>query len=460
MSLRAALARYNQERQRHLEELENLVRIPSISAAGFDAAQVRRSAEAVALLMRARGLENVAMLEVQDAHPYVYGDWLHADGAPTVLLYAHHDVQPPGREELWETPPFDPVLRDGRLYGRGSADDKAGVVVHTASVDSWLSSAGRLPVNVKIIIEGEEEIGSWHLEDFLRTYRDKLRADVIVLTDAANWDTGVPSLTRRLRGLVTVDVELRALRRPLHSGLWGGPVPDPAMGLARLLATLVDDVGRIAVRGINDGVRSLSPSERIELEHLPGGVDWFRQQAGVRPGVQLLGNWTTPWEGVWHRPALTVNAFQASSRAQVANIICDAAWARVTVRTVPDQDATFVHECLVQHLRQNVPWGLELVLHSEPHASWWCTETHGPVFETARRALKAGYGTDAIMMGCGGTIPFAGPFSDALGDVPALLMGIEDPRTNAHSENESLHVGDFHKAVISQIHLFEYLGAR
>jgi acetylornithine deacetylase/succinyl-diaminopimelate desuccinylase-like protein len=443
MSLRAALARYNQERERHLEELENLVRIPSVSAAGFDAAEVRRSAE-----------------EMKGAHPYVYGDWLHADGAPTVLLYAHHDVQPPGREELWETPPFEPVLRDGRLFGRGSADDKAGVVVHTASVDSWLSSAGRLPVNVKIIIEGEEEIGSWHLEEFLRTYHDKMRADVMVLTDAANWDTGVPSLTRRLRGLVSVDVELRALRRPLHSGMWGGPVPDPAMGLARLLATLVDDAGRIAVPGVNDGVRALSPSERIELERLPTGVDRFRQHAGLRPGVELLGAWTTPWEAVWHQPALTVNAFQASSRAQVANIICEAAWARVTIRTVPDQDAAWVHECLVRHLRQNIPWGLELVLHSEPHASWWCTDTQGPVFEKARQALKAGYGTDAIMMGCGGTIPFATPFSSALGDVPALLMGIEDPYTNAHSENESLHVGDFHKAVISQIHLFEQLGAR
>ena len=457
MSALAAVRRYEQTRDQHLEDLEQLVRIPSVSFPGFPETEVRRSADAVAALLRQRGLENVEVLRLDGAHPYVYGDWLQAPGRPTLLLYAHHDVQPPGREEVWQSPPFVPTRRDGRLYGRGAADDKAGIIVHTASIASWLESAGKLPLNVKVIVEGEEEIGSQHLEAFLRSFRDKLAADVMVLTDAANWDTGVPALTTLLRGLVGFDIELRALQRPLHSGMWGGPVPDAALGLAKLLSTLVDDAGRIAVPGIDAGVRPLSAADRAEFDKLPTSVAEFRAQAGVLPGVRLLGDWTCPWEPVWRRPALTVNAIQASSRAGAANIICDAAWARVTVRIVPDQDPESVRQSVLEHLRAHVPWGMELRVESDKGAIWWCTDPRGRVFDKARQALQLGYGREALFMGCGGTIPFAAPFTRALGDVPALLTGVEDPYTHAHSENESLHLEDFHKAVRSQIHLFEML---
>jgi len=459
MSTQTVIDRFQRDRKSHLEDLSTLVRIPSVSASGFDPAQVVRSAEATADLMRRRGLENVELLTLEKGvHPYVYGDWMHAVGKPTILFYAHHDVQPPGRDAVWKTPAFEPTPgSDGRLYGRGAADDKAGIVAHTAMVSSWLGAQGKLPVNVKVIIEGEEEIGSPHLYDFLKRYRDKLSADVMVLTDAGNWDTGVPALTTLLRGIVTVEIEVRALEGPLHSGMWGGPIPDPTMALVRMLASLTDANGRIAIPGIYDDVRPLSAEDRKEFERLPTNEAQFRRQARVLPGVELLGKWINPWEPVWRQPALAINAFQAASREQAANIICDSAWARVGVRIVPDQHPEKVQKQLLDHLKKQVPWGMLVEFKAEQYAGWWMTEPTGPVFDKARRALQLGYGKEPLMMGCGGSIPFVDPFARALGGVPALLVGVEDPYTNAHAENESLHLGDFDKAVASQIHLLALL---
>ena len=458
MSVKAALDQFARTREMHLEDLKRLVRIPSVSFDGFDPAEVRRSAEAVAVLLRERGLEHVELLRIDGSHPYVYGDWLHAPGKPTVLLYAHHDVQPIGRREIWKTDPFEPTPgKDGRLYGRGAADDKAGVVAHTATVSSWLEGPGKLPVNVKVIIEGEEEIGSGHLYEFVKRYKQKLQADVMVLTDAGNWDTGIPALTTLLRGFVGVDIEVRGLTTPLHSGMWGGPVPDPVLALSRMLATLVDANGRIAVPGLYDDVRPLSDLDRKEFERLPVTVEQFRRQARLLPGVQLLGQWINPWQPIWREPALTVNAIQAASRAQAANIICDLAWARVSVRIVPDQKPERVQQLLIEHLQKQVPWGLQAEFKSEHTAGWWMCDPVGPAFEKARQALALGYGKEPLLMGCGGSIPFVDPFARALGDVPALLVGVEDPYTNAHAENESLGLDDFDKAIKSQIHLLALL---
>jgi acetylornithine deacetylase/succinyl-diaminopimelate desuccinylase-like protein len=446
----------------YLEDLKTLVRIPSVSFSGFPASEVRRSAEAVAALMKKRGLENVEILEIPGAHPYVYGERMKAPGRPTLLLYAHHDVQPPGREELWKTPPFEPTLKPGpggdRLYARGSADDKAGIVIHTSAIDAYLKTIGELPVNVKLVIEGEEEVGSTHLSQFLKTYRSKLDADVLVLTDTTNFDCGVPALTVALRGLVECEVEVRALSKTVHSGMWGGPVPDPAMALAKMLSGLTDENGKIAVPGILDQVKPISEQEKVEFSRLPYQESEFRKQAGMIEGAKLHSDpHAPPIVQVWRLPSLTVNAIQASSRKQAGNIINDVAWAKVTIRVVADMDPKKVLAQLQEFLKKRCPWGLEVNFHGEAGGGAWSTDATGPVFEAAEAALERGYGRRPFKIGCGGSIPFVKPFAEALGGAPALLIGVEDPYTDAHGENESLLVSDLEKAMLGQIYLFEEL---
>ena len=456
-AIEKALAHHAAHQSEYLEELKKLVRIPSVSFAGFDGEQVRRSAEATCDLMRRKGLENVQMLEMPDAHPYAYGEWKKAPGRPTLLLYAHHDVQPAGEASKWIIPdPFEPTEKDGRLFARGAADDKAGILVHIAAIDSWLKAHGSLPVNVKMIVEGEEEAGSGSLPAFLKKHRQMLQADAIVLTDTANFETGLPSITTALRGIVVVQVEVKALKQPVHSGMWGGPVPDPAMALCKILARLVDDQGRINLPGIYDKVRPLSAEEKKSIAALPTNDDLFRKQAGMLPGTKLLGG-MPPWEMNWRQPSLAVNAIQASSRKDARNIICDSAWARLGIRTVPDMDVKEVREKLVAALKRDPPFGVTVEVTPESDGGWWYTTADAPAFRAARKALREGYGKEPVSIGCGGSIPFVDPFTKELGGAPALLIGVEDPYSNAHSENESLHLGDFGKAAKSAIRFYAEL---
>ena len=457
MSTQGALSWFEEKRHEYLNDLKELVRVPSVSFDGFDPNQVRRSGEAVAQLCRQRGLENVELLELPGAHPYVYADHLHAPGKPTLLLYAHHDVQPAGDETKWKTPPFEPTEVNGRLFGRGSADDKAGVVVHTSAINAWLKATGSLPINVKLVIEGEEEIGSGHLAAFLQKHRQKLQADAIVLTDTGNFDVGIPAITTALRGLVAVDVEVRALRGSVHSGMWGGPIPDPVQGLAKMIASLTDEQGEITIPGIQAQVRRLNADEEAAFKGLPYDHAQFRDQAGLVESATLIGGSGTVYEKMWRKPSLSVNAIQASSKKDARNIICDSAWAKIGIRIVPDLEPRETQRLLEAALRKAAPWGLEVTITGEGGGNWWITDPKHPMFQAAFRALEAGYGRKAEIIGAGGSIPFVEPFARELGGVPALLIGVEDPYTNAHSENESLSLSDFDKAIKSAIRLYEEL---
>jgi acetylornithine deacetylase/succinyl-diaminopimelate desuccinylase-like protein len=424
LELLAALDRFARNRARFRGDLEALCRIPGISAS--DPQQVRKSAEATARLLVEHGIEEVRLLEIDGAHPAVYGELRASDDAPTLLIYAHHDVQPVGTLDRWTTPPFEPVERDGRLYARGAADDKGGVIAHLAAAASW---RGAPPCNLKFFIEGEEEIGSPNLGAFLARYGDLLRADAVVLADTPNADTGIPALTHRLRGMCMVDVEVRCLAQPLHSGRGSGAAPDPIAVLCRLLAEIIP-----VPRAIHDD-------------------EALRRDLGVLEGLALTGT----RDDTWTKPAITVIGFDAPPVAQSFNQIAASARARLSLRTVPPRPSSEAGEEFVARiLAVDTPHALvsARLVKSVP---WWITEGSGPVFGAARRALTRGYGREAMMIGSGGTIGFVGAFATAFAGTPLLLMGVEDPPCNAHSENESLHLGDFEKCARSAILLHEEL---
>ena len=438
--------------------LVDLSRVPSVSAEGFPPSEVRRSADAVADAMRRAGIENVEVLEIPEVHPYVYGDWLHKPGAPTILLYGHHDVQPPGRPEKWLSPAFEPTERKGRLYGRGTADDKAGVMAHVAAVASYLKSSGDVPCNVKFIIEGEEEIGSENLGKFLEKYKQKMSADFIVLSDTANFDTGVPALTYQLRGIAQVDVEVQVLDHPVHSGMWGGPVPDPVQILSNLIADLQNKDGSLNVPGLYKDVAKPSKKQLKRIRKLPFDEKKFKRDAGLVEGVKLGGEkGYSVYERIWTRPSLTVIAMESHPIQGSSNQIVDSARARLSLRTVPNMDGRKAGWLLIKKLTGSAPHGARVTARLNGTTPWWTTDPEGPAFEAARRALKAGFGKETAMIGAGGSIGFVQPFADLLGGAPCLLMGVEDPPCNAHSENESLHLGDWRKCMRSAIHLYDEL---
>jgi acetylornithine deacetylase/succinyl-diaminopimelate desuccinylase-like protein len=456
----AALAALAARRERTLATLEDLARIPSVSARAAPDPHVGASADAVADVLRTAGLSDVERLELPGAHPYVLGHRIEDPRLPTLLLYAHHDVQPEGDPARWTSPPFEPTRRGDRVYARGIVDDKAGVMVHAAAIAAWVESAGRLPVNVHFVVEGEEETGSEHLEEFLARHGDRMRADAIVLTDTANLVAGLPSLTTRLRGLVKVEVEVRGYAHALHSGFWGGPVPDPVLGMSRLLGSLVREDGSIAVPGLLSGARRPTRAERAALARLPFSEAALRRDAGAVRGLRLhaRGGERT-YAAQWFHPALAVTALEASPVLGSSNQIVPSARARVGVRIVPGQDPRRVLRALTTHLRAACPWGLSLSVRPLTSSPAWSTTTTHPAFAAARRALAAGYGRDAVEIGAGGSIPFVGPFARALGGVPALLVGLEDPACNAHAEDESLLVPDFEASCRAAVHLYAELAA-
>jgi cysteinylglycine-S-conjugate dipeptidase len=419
-----------------VEVLANLVRIPSVStpAAGPDG--VHRSAEAVAERFRQAGVGDVRLLELEGAHPAVYGERPGPEGAPTVLLYAHHDVQPTGPLEEWETGPFEPFERDGRLYGRGASDDKAGIVMHLGAL---LAHADDLPVGVKLLIEGEEEVGSANLPAFLDAYHDLLSADVIVIGDGGNWRVGQPALITSLRGLVGCTVEVRTAANAVHSGLYGGAIPDALTALARLLATLHDEEGNVAIPGLVTG-----PAEPLDLTE-----DEVRAAVGTVAGLELIGTGSLT-ERMWMRPAVSVLAIDAPRTDEAINQLVPVARAKVSMRIAPGQDVAEAMHALRTHLVEHAPWGVEVTIISTEAGDAFSLDTTGPAYDAWREAMTEAWGRPVVEMGVGGSIPFVAAFAERYPDAPILITGCGDPTSAIHAPNESQDLDDVKKSILAE----------
>jgi cysteinylglycine-S-conjugate dipeptidase len=450
------------QRDDTLRALEDLVRIPSISAQPEHADDVAASAQATAALLVDAGLDAVRLLELEDMAPAVTGQWLGAgEDAPTVLLYAHHDVQPVGTADRWSSEPFEPTRRDGRLFGRGAADDKAGIMAHVAAIRAWLTTRGSMPVNVKVVIEGEEEIGSPNLARLLEAYGADLTSDVIVLTDLVNWQIGWPGLTYALRGMGEAYVTVRALEQPVHSGMWGGAVPDALTGMIKLLATLHDDDGAIAVSGFADDVRPMPADERARLEALEVDEDAFRADVRLRDGARFVGDPATSLlERIWMQPTITPTGIDAPAVAEASNTLLSEVRVKLSCRFAPGQDPVRALGVLRDHIVAAAPFGLDVEVTLGEHNPAWMTEPQGGAWDAAVAAMTAAYGRAPAAIGCGGSIPFVEPFSVAFGGAPCLLVGVEDPASNAHGEDESLHLDDFTRACLSEALLLAELADR
>jgi len=430
-------------------DLERLIRIPSVSADPAAAPQLRASADEVAVLLRGAGLPSVEILEVEGGQPAVLGRRPGPPGAPTVLLYAHHDVQPTGDPAGWDSDPFDPAERDGRLYGRGAADDKAGIAAHLAALRAH---GDQLPVGVTVLVEGEEEIGSPTLDEFLGQYRDRLRADAVVFADAANWTVDVPSLTTSLRGMAPVIVEVRVLEHGVHSGLFGGPVPDALTALCRLLATLHDDRGDIAVTDLARGTLPASTGDPLDLTEAQ-----LRADAAVLDGVQLIGTGGLT-ERLWARPAITVIGIDAPSVAAASNTLLPAARAKVSMRLAPGEDVTRASAALASHLEAHAPWGVHVTVEPRATSAPYSAKSEGPAYQAARWALAQAWETPAVDVGGGGSIPFVTGYAGIFPDAEILITGVEDPDTRAHGANESLHLATFERACLAETLFLHRLG--
>jgi acetylornithine deacetylase/succinyl-diaminopimelate desuccinylase-like protein len=445
--------------QKQVQALAELVAVQSISTDGEHQKEIELSAAVTAEQMRAAGLQNVAILRSGDSNPYAYGEWLGAAGKPTVFLYAHHDVQPINYLEDWKSDPWKLTERDGRLYGRGSADDKGAIPAQLFAIAAFLKTQGSLPVNVKVLVEGEEEVGSRNLDAFFKENKKRLLSDVIVVCDTENIDTGIPSITYSLRGIVAVLVEVESATKPVHSGMAGGMLADAAIALNVILSRLYWKNGKLPIPGLYDRVRKLTDKERQTFRSLPGDDAKWRHEMGVLPGVSFATEQGVhPYEQTSRLPSATVIALEASSIKGASNQVLPRASAIVSCRIVPDQEPAEVFEQVKSFLTKDPPWGVKVNVKPHGDVKWWMTDPTGPAFEAAMAAMKSGYGREGVAIGCGGSIGFVGPLAELFGGAPALLMGIEDPKTNAHAPNESLDAGDFRKLTTSLAYLFDNLG--
>jgi acetylornithine deacetylase/succinyl-diaminopimelate desuccinylase-like protein len=442
----------NLNRDRYLDELKTLLAIPSISALPEHAGDVRRCADWTADEMRRIGLQNVRLVETP-GNPVVYGDWLGAPGAPTILFYGHYDVQPVDPLELWQTPPFEATIRDGEIYARGAADDKGQVFMHFKAVEAHLKQSGRLPLNIKFIIEGEEEVGSANLDDFVRSHKAELAADVVVISDSPMFARGVPSICYGLRGLVYFQIDLRGSNTDLHSGSFGGAVANPAFVLAQMLAQMKDRGGHVKIPGFYDDVVPLREEERAAWRALPFNEKQYRKDFGI-PKVTGETDYTT-LERTWARPTFEVNGLLSGFTGEGAKTVLPAiSMAKVSMRLVPNQDPNTIADLFEAFVRKVAPKTVELKVTRMHGGKPWMTSFDNRFVQAAGRAIERGFGQAPIYTREGGSIPVVSTFQEELG-LPSVLFGVGLPDENAHAPNEKLDVSNFHNGIIASAYLYD-----
>jgi acetylornithine deacetylase/succinyl-diaminopimelate desuccinylase-like protein len=440
---------------RYLAELAQFLAIPSISALPEHTGDVRRCAEWAAATLARAGLRNVRLIESK-GNPLVYADWLNAPGAPTLLYYGHYDVQPVDPVELWTSPPFEATIRDGKIYARGASDDKGQVFMHVMAIEAHLATRGVLPVNIKIILEGEEEVGLSHFETFVRTHGELLAADAVIISDGAMFDDGVPAICYGLRGLVYLQIDIRGTASDLHSGSFGGTVANPALVLAQVLSKLKDGAGRIAIRGFYDGVRPLGDAERTAFARLPFDESKYRAGLGA-PALSGEAGYST-LERLWARPTLDVNGLHAGFTGHGAKTVIPAtAMAKVSMRIVPDQDPDTISELFEAFVRDVTPATVDISVTRLSGGKPWTTSVDNPFVRAASRALEKAFGTGPVFIREGGSNPIVRTFDEVLG-VPIALFDLGSPDDRPHAPDEKLNVASLQLGAIAAAHLYEEVG--
>ena len=445
----------NTNRDRYVDELKAYLAIPSISALPDHADDVKKCAQWTADELRRIGLENVRLIDTP-GYPVVYGDWLHTEGAPTILFYGHYDVQPVDPLDEWESPPFEATVREGEIYARGAVDDKGQVFMHFKAVEACMTQNGQLPVNIKFILEGEEEVGSANLDDFVREQKDELVADVVVISDSPMFDRGIPSICYGLRGLTYFQIDLRGSKTDLHSGSFGGAVANPAFVLAQILNQMKDRSGRVKIPGFYDDVRPLRDAERAEFAHLPFNERRYRTDLGA-PKLQGETGYTT-LERLWGRPTFEVNGLLSGFTGEGAKTVIPAvAMAKVSMRLVPDQDPETIAKLFEAHIRKIAPKTVELKVTRMHGGKPWMTDFDNRFVQAAGRAIEKGFGRKPVFNREGGSIPVVSTFQEVLG-LPSVLFGVGLPDENAHAPNEKLDLTNFHNGIIASSVLYEEIG--
>ena len=445
----------NENRKRYVDELVEFLRIPSISSRTENRGDVARAAEFLRAEMERHGI--ATQIFPTAGHPVVYGEWLGAGpGRPTVLIYGHYDVQPVDPLELWRSPPFEPAVKGGALYARGSVDDKGQVWLHLKAFEAWQKHGGP-PVNVKMVFEGEEEIGSANLGPFLDQEKERLRADAVVVSDSPMFGKGIPSICYGLRGLAYMQVDVEGPSVDLHSGSFGGAVNNPANALAHIIARLKDPTGKVLVTGFYDKVRKLTARERTEVRRLP-----FRRREWLASAGNPPREWGEPQfhvlERIWARPTLDVNGIWGGYQGEGAKtIIPSKAGAKISMRLVPDQTPEEIERKFTAYVKKIAPKDVKVTVRSLHGGAAFLCPTDAPEFRAAERSLERAFGKKPVLIREGGSIPFTATIQAALG-VPVILMGFGLPDENSHAPNEWLDLDNYHQGILSAVYLLEELG--